>query len=89
MYFVINNRPFHKTLPRSNASVNWMSVRFYETDCIQCSFFSSMKYVPVIELVPFMVPYLMFIVPSSLIFVPRSFFVSSNIPFIPFCVVGE
>ena len=28
-------RPFHKTLHRSNASVNWMSVRFYETDCIQ------------------------------------------------------
>ena len=26
-------RPFHKTLPRSNASVNWMSVRFFETDC--------------------------------------------------------
>ena len=26
-------RPFHKTLPRSNASVNWMTVRFYETDC--------------------------------------------------------
>ena len=25
--------PFHKTLPRSNVSVNRMSVRFYETDC--------------------------------------------------------
>ena len=28
-------RLFHKTFPRSNASVNWMSVRFYETHCIQ------------------------------------------------------
>ena len=26
-------RPFHKTLPRSSAFVNWISVRFYETDC--------------------------------------------------------
>ena len=26
-------RPFHKTLPRSNAFVNWISVRFYETGC--------------------------------------------------------
>ena len=26
-------RPFHKTLPRSSAIVNWISVRFYETDC--------------------------------------------------------
>ena len=25
--------PFHKTLPRSSAFVNWISVRFYETDC--------------------------------------------------------
>ena len=24
-------RPFHKTLPRSIAFVNWISVRFYET----------------------------------------------------------
>ena len=27
-------RPFHKTLPRSSASANRISVRFYETDCI-------------------------------------------------------
>ena len=27
-------RPFHKTLPRSSASLNWISVRFYVTDCI-------------------------------------------------------
>ena len=27
-------RPFHKTLPRSSALVNWTSVRYYETDCI-------------------------------------------------------
>ena len=27
-------RPFHKTLPRSSVFVNWLSVRFYETDCI-------------------------------------------------------
>ena len=26
-------RPFHKTLPRSSAFINWISVRFYETDC--------------------------------------------------------
>ena len=26
-------RPFHKTLPRSSAFVNWISLRFYETDC--------------------------------------------------------
>ena len=26
-------RPFHKTLPRSSAFANWISVRFYETDC--------------------------------------------------------
>ena len=26
-------RPFHKTLPRSSAFVNWISVRFYETGC--------------------------------------------------------
>ena len=26
-------RPFHKTLPRSRRFVNWISVRFYETDC--------------------------------------------------------
>ena len=25
--------PFHKTLPISSAFVNWISVRFYETDC--------------------------------------------------------
>ena len=27
-------RPFHKTLPRSRAFVNWISVRFYEMDCM-------------------------------------------------------
>ena len=27
-------RQFHKTLPRSSAFVNWISVRFYEIDCI-------------------------------------------------------
>ena len=26
-------RPFHKTLPRSSAFVNWIPVRFYETGC--------------------------------------------------------
>ena len=30
--------PFHKTLPRPSASENWISVRFYKTDCIH--FFS-------------------------------------------------
>ena len=28
-------RPFHKTLPRFSAFLNWLSVIFYETDCIQ------------------------------------------------------
>ena len=27
-------RPFHKTLPRSIAFLNWNSVRFCETDCM-------------------------------------------------------
>ena len=26
------NRPFHKTLSRSSIFVNWISIRFYETD---------------------------------------------------------
>ena len=26
-------RQFHKTLPKSNAFINWISVRFYETVC--------------------------------------------------------
>ena len=32
-----NYRPFHKTLPKSSAFVSWISVRFYETDCIYLS----------------------------------------------------
>ena len=32
-YIHFTYRPFHKTLPRSSAFVNWISVRFYETDC--------------------------------------------------------
>ena len=32
-FFRFLYRPFHKTLPRSSAFVNWISVRFYETDC--------------------------------------------------------
>ena len=32
--FVFSYRPFHKTLPRSTGFVNRISVRFYETDCI-------------------------------------------------------
>ena len=31
---VCTYRTIHKTLPRSIAFVNWISVRFYETDCI-------------------------------------------------------
>ena len=31
---IFTYRPFHKTLPRSSAFVNWILVRFYETDCI-------------------------------------------------------
>ena len=30
--FLFMYHPFHKTLPRSNAFVNWFSVRFYGTD---------------------------------------------------------
>ena len=29
------NCPFHKTLPRTSAFLNWISVRFYEIDCIR------------------------------------------------------
>ena len=29
----LSYRPFHKTLPRSSAFVNWILVRFYETGC--------------------------------------------------------
>ena len=32
--FLFLYRQFHKTLPRSSAFLNWISVRFYETDCI-------------------------------------------------------
>ena len=32
-YVNLNYRPFHKTLPRSSAIVNCISVRFYEADC--------------------------------------------------------
>ena len=35
IYFIY--RPFHKTLPRSSEPVNWISLRFYETDCISNS----------------------------------------------------
>ena len=31
--YMFKYRPFHKTLPRSSAFVNWISVRFYETGC--------------------------------------------------------
>ena len=34
MYTVHTYRPFHKTLPRASVLVNWISVRFYEKDCI-------------------------------------------------------
>ena len=30
----------HKTLPSYSALVNWISVRFYETDCIMYSVFT-------------------------------------------------
>ena len=33
-FYIFNYRPFHKTLPRSNAFAYWISVRFYETDCM-------------------------------------------------------
>ena len=31
--FLQTYHPFHKTLPRYSAFGNWISVRFYETDC--------------------------------------------------------
>ena len=34
-------RPFHKTLPKSKAFVNWISGRFYETDCTKEFFLQS------------------------------------------------
>ena len=33
-FLVTHLVPIHKTLPRSSAVVNWISVRFYETGCI-------------------------------------------------------
>ena len=33
-YTYITYRPFHKTLPRASAFVYWISVRFYESDCM-------------------------------------------------------
>ena len=33
--------PFYKTLPKFSAFVNWMSVRIYETDCIQIENFQA------------------------------------------------
>ena len=33
-YMMVMYRLFHKTLPRSNVIVNWISVRFYETGCV-------------------------------------------------------
>ena len=30
--YCVMYRPFHKTLPRTSAFVNWISVRFYETE---------------------------------------------------------
>ena len=33
-YSLDRYRPFHKTLPKSSAFINKISVRFYETDCI-------------------------------------------------------
>ena len=32
-HFIFIYHPFHKTLPRSRASVNWTSVWSYEIDC--------------------------------------------------------
>ena len=39
-------RPFHKTLPRSCAFINWISVRYYETGCSKScvQLFFDMKY---------------------------------------------
>ena len=33
-FIYLSQRPFHKTLPKSNAFMNRISVRFYETDCM-------------------------------------------------------
>ena len=34
-FLLLMYQPFHKTLQRFSAFVNWISVRFYETDCIR------------------------------------------------------
>ena len=33
--FFLEYHPFHETLPRSSAFVNWILVGVYETDCIK------------------------------------------------------
>ena len=34
LFYKLLYTPFHETIPKSSAFVSWISVRFYETDCI-------------------------------------------------------
>ena len=46
-YLCLTYRPFHETLPRSSAFINWISIRFYETACIYiCILFSDYPLLP-------------------------------------------
>ena len=48
-------RPFHKTLPRSSASVNRISARFYETDCMKICTFCLKRFIDVSYLKCFLI----------------------------------
>ena len=49
---IFEYRPFHKTLPRSSEVLNWISGRFYETDCIYVMF-SNYMYLVILKFVLF------------------------------------
>ena len=67
---------FHKTLPVSSAFVNWISVRFYETACINITF-SKIKIktylgrVYVLVLPKYVVTFFFFLNPLTFLFVKR------------------
>ena len=66
-------RPFHKTLPRSSAFVNWTSVRFYETSCMYKS--SSFLHLFLMKAIHFLYNIKFYLFKLYLIF-PLFFFVS-------------
>ena len=43
-HYTLIYRPFHKTLPRTSAFINWITVRFYETGCSLRYFFFKISY---------------------------------------------